>query len=329
MRVVLLVPVVYLAGCGRPPGSFTARIQIPHEESPLTDDGFLTWMSGLSPGRPRGMAITDGTGVAAIGVAGFTATVDIASSSTLSDANAGRGPDMVVGVAEVDDVVLVLSVVDHGVGIVRVDEGGTLHWQPDGSTVLGARLTADGVVVARLSGPDGCSVTWSGPALSSTLDTVVPLPDAWCRDAHPIAISDDGAAWILGPGGVAVVSRSGEVHAAPVSGDLVAWDDEARVAYVAQTGEVRVTALAADAAIRWTADAEAPIFGLTAAGGDALISTGARHVSALVLLDGGDGRVRDRAEVGLDGGEVVASPDGHTIALISGGGWDLFESDRR
>jgi outer membrane protein assembly factor BamB len=209
-----------------------------------------------------------------------------------------------------DTVVLVLPP-----NVFLLDKGTGSYVQDDFVVegVRESRLADDGIVALR--GAQGsCAIDWfDGHTVVGTTELAT-CPADVAFDVDPRT----GDAVVVSPEGIAF-ARPGEVVTTGTTGDLVSWDLDAGVIYVASAGGTGVTALAPDGTVRWQAEVSGPIAAMAATGtpgGAALSVEGADGDGELVVLDAATGAMVAQIRTPAVATGVATSPDGTTIGLV-------------
>jgi len=178
--------------------------------------------------------------------------------------------------------------------------------------VVAARLFSEGVAVLHQPASSDCQVTWHTPSgeRSVSLDGQLCSSDAGVA-VHP----EDGTLWVAN-GTVTMIDDDG-AHDLSVSGDLVDMDPSGDTIYVGDSNEDVIYGLDTDGSVSWSEDAEDELLSVESMGDLGMVVVGLAtdaggHIS---VFDGGMGTYVDGIPV-PQGGEVISSGDGSTVAVV-------------
>ncbi len=268
-----------------------------------SSQGQLQYQSSIHT-EARGAAFESDDSLQA-GMIGNTCQVDVASGLVGNDVDVAEGED------EVQDTRFgqILVIGTDGVHIHEGGAWGNGSYTPDypGSDVIAGRFIDDGVAAVRVA-PSGLVVTWHGDASGQAV-----VPGA----ALGAAIAADPATGaVLIADGTVVSATPGELVAIG-EGDLVAWDATVGVAYVAMSGESRLSAVRLDGSVEWSVALEGEIVSLSHLGaqGAAIVSASVGDAGRLIVVDGRTGAVRLSEPTPGTASAITTSPEGGTVAL--------------
>jgi len=210
---------------------------------------------------------------------------------------------------EFDQTILVRS--DSSLHLIN-HEAMSLQPEIPVSGVVAARLFSGGVAVLHQPDSTDCQVTWHTPTghRSVSLEPELCDPDAGVS-VHP----DDGTLWIAN-GLVSMIDDQG-VHDLSVSGDFVDMDPSGDIIYVGDSNDDVIYGLDSDGAVSWSEDAESDLLSVESMGDLGMVVVGLATDSGgnISVFDGSVGSYVDGIPV-PQGGEVISSGDGSTVAVV-------------
>jgi hypothetical protein len=277
------------------------------------EQGTLAWRSTLHA-QTRGIGLhRDGT-TGHAGMWGTNCPFETVNGTVTGDADLPDEDEEVQDVGEShlgdDSVILVIDdtlfLLDKGTGVYEQDDFPV-------EDLREGRFGADGIVTLRGEG-EGCAIDWYADHTLTSTTHLDSCPADVAFDVDPTT----GTAALVSERSVQLVTAAGATTTT-VTGDLVAWDRENDLVYVAEMGATRISAIRPDGSTAWAVDVAGDIAAIDAAGtpgGAALSVATADGRGELMLLDAANGSVVATVGTPAAATGVEASPDGSTIALI-------------
>ena len=267
--------------------------------------------------QTRGVALSDVGLDAYAGMIGSTCTIDTNWGCPTSDTDLPSDEEQVVDHLGGDT----LGVSPEGLHIIR----GTA-WQAELdlgiADVRAAALRTDGPMVV------------AGDQVACELhldDGTVALPaEACAADAHYAFDRSRGSVFVSVGGTVHHAAADRNEAIAEAAGDLVDYDAQNELIYVAATGGREVTAMRVNGATLWTTELSGPITSLAARGrlGEVLVMTEAADgFGALERLDGQTGGELGTFGVPSPVCALEVSDNGHTVACVRPEEVNFYELD--